>query len=201
MSEKITMALARRTPVLLLSCSFLMAGCAGLHPLAGKTRTTQSESVEVRFLSEPSAEMEKKAVCAAKLIDQVRAQPGFAARLRNVAYVWNDAEASARSTDAVVKCASAPIVIPWRLRNCPWLSFWPFMREVGANVRVDDDFFIRTYDCTAESFTVDRLAAHFVHEHMHNCGYTDSGGDGEGIVTYEVQRIVEELAGTGAECQ
>lgn len=177
-----------------------VTGCAPLYRKLpeGERPVASGPAWRLEVQTETPPGIADKAFCAMRLLEQVRADPGFAQALAQRTYNFaGDSDEAVRSVDGVVACATKrPIDIPWRLRHCHWPDI--LNREYGAN-RYDDGFYIRTYDCRAAEFTVGELAAHLLHEHMHTCGYEDAGG-GKDLATYIAGGAVEARVGKFNDC-
>jgi hypothetical protein len=178
----------------------LLAGCAPLYPKLpeGRRPVETGPAWRLEIQTETPPGIAEKAFCAMRLLEKVRADPGFAQALAQRTYNFTkDSDEAVRSVDGVLECAiKRPINIPWRLRHCHWPD--ALNKEYGAN-RHDDGFYIRTYDCRAEEFTVGELAAHLLHEHMHTCGYEDAGG-GKNLATYAANEVVVARVGKVNNC-
>ena len=173
-------------------------GCYHHYPARQSVESfkTADQKAEIQFLTEAPAGAYDKARRALELLEQVRNQPDFNNSLQSLDYDFSNEKQALRSVAEVVRCAQEPILVPWKVRYAPWLRFWPFKKEVGRTVWIgDDSFYVQTYDSDIANGTEAALAGHFLHEHMHTCGFEDGGGFNERRVTYQMNYLVEHALG------
>ncbi|MCY1074045.1 hypothetical protein [Archangium lansingense] len=121
--------------------------------------------------------------------------PTFDEKILNGGYEFTGQPSELSTPQSVLECARRPLNLEWTARHCPWVPIWPFKREVGSTYYSAEGVWkMKTYDCEITAQDTGKLAGHFLHEHMHTCGYVDGEGNKDGkVVTYRINKIIEEL--------
>lgn len=153
--------------------------------------------IDIQFMSSMPSHFDSHARCSLARLDAVRALPEFSDTILRASYDFSGQPEQLKSTEKVLECVKRPLTYEWRARHCPWIHTWPFKIEVGSTSEDEQKHVwkTRTYDCEITGQDTAELAGHFLHEHMHTCGYVDGGGNKGGQVpTYVINDLVEAMA-------
>lgn len=193
-------AMKPRAP-LLASLGVLLSGCYTLYSPSPHPQEFSRQAMSVNLASEMPPYFDSHVRCALSRLDAVRALPTFDESVLNGGYDFKGQPTALSKPESVLECARRPLKLEWRARHCPWVPVWPFKREVGSTIQDNDVWKMKTYDCELTTQDTAQLAGHFLHEHMHTCGYVDGDGNAGGkVVTYRINEIVEALAKQTSVC-
>ncbi|MCP3064149.1 hypothetical protein LXT21_35790 [Myxococcus sp. K38C18041901] len=181
--------------VALLSLTALAGGCYSLYSPSKTPQAFSRPAMTVQLESEMPPHFDSHVRCALARLDAVRALPSFDETVLGDDYGFTGQPEALSTSQKVLECARRPLNLGWSARHCPWVSVWPFKREVGSTHESEGVWRMKTYDCEITTMDTAALAGHFLHEHMHTCGYVDPAGNADGkVVTYRINEIVEALA-------